>query len=147
MNKILLATDGSENSIKAMRFASELAGRYKSKLYILHVVPKMEIPESVLKYMATEEIKEPVDSVYLELLGRRIVEMCDSECRAQKDAATETLVLSGDPASQIVKTAKEIGAEAIVMGSRGAGGLVARLLGSVTRKVLDTAEQTCIIVK
>ena len=149
MKRILLATDGSEQSPKAMSFATEMAQRYEARLDILHVVPGSEVPPEILNLMESDEIEEPPAAVYLEKVGKKIVESCGRACRSLglKPARIKTFILRGDPANRIVKFAEEKQVEAIIMGNRGMGAIKGRLLGSVSRKVTHYAKCTCIIVK
>ncbi len=59
----------------------------------------------------------------------------------------ETLIVEGDPAQEIVRTAKVRMADAIVIGSRGLNYLEGLLLGSVSHKVVQAAECTCVVVR
>jgi nucleotide-binding universal stress UspA family protein len=59
----------------------------------------------------------------------------------------EGLVRRGPLARTIVQVAKDRGADAIAMGSRGLGDVEGFLLGSVSHKVSSLAECTCITVK
>jgi nucleotide-binding universal stress UspA family protein len=57
------------------------------------------------------------------------------------------VVVQGDAASEIVKSANEWGAELIAMGSRGRTGIASLFLGSVSRKVLDNARCRVLIAR
>ena len=57
------------------------------------------------------------------------------------------LVKRGPLARTIVQVGKQLGADAIVLGSRGLGDLEGHLLGSVSHKVTSLAECTCITVR
>ena len=61
--------------------------------------------------------------------------------------AHELHVLSGDPASNIARAARERGCRLIVMGSRGLGPLASAALGSVAAKVLHLADVPVTLVK
>ena len=58
-----------------------------------------------------------------------------------------TLLEDGDPASTILRVAKGLDADMIVLGSRGLGDAKGLLLGSVSHKVAHFAECTCVSVK
>ena len=145
--KFLLATDGSANSRKALEFAVEMASHYDAQLYVLHVVSTMEIPMDILKYISAEDIEDPPASVYLEKIGLKILQQSEQECKITGCENVHTVVLRGDPADMIIEFAKENGIDIIIMGSRGFRGIKGRLLGSVSRKVSNSAECTCIIVR
>ena len=146
VKKILLATDGSENSRKAMEFAAEMASRYQAEIFPLHVVAKRTIPQEVIEYVEAEEIEDSADSIYLDRLGERIIQKCELYVKSRCDEL-KTIVVRGDPAEIILEIAKEKDVDTIVMGSRGLGMIRGALLGSVTRKVSNLAKCTCIIVK
>src|SRR6266511_873836 len=47
MNRILIAVDGSEPSLKAARMGADIAVRFGAKLTLVHVVPKLLLPPDV----------------------------------------------------------------------------------------------------
>ncbi len=147
LEKILLATDGSASSRKALEFAVEMAARYDAQVYILHVISTMEIPLDILEYISAEDIEDSPASVYLEKVGSKIIQQSERECKATGCENVHTIVLRGDPADTIIEFAKEKGSDVIIMGSRGFRGIKGRLMGSVSRKVIHAAECTCIVVK
>ncbi|MCU1371445.1 MAG: Universal stress protein UspA-related nucleotide-binding protein [Ilumatobacteraceae bacterium] len=57
----------------------------------------------------------------------------------------EARVLQGDPASAICRLAEELGAAAVVIGSRGHGGIKRAVLGSVSDHVVRNAPCTVIV--
>ena len=57
------------------------------------------------------------------------------------------LTAEGDPAGRILDTAKNGGADLIVLGSRGLTDVASLLLGSVSHKVLHLAPCACLMVK
>lgn len=147
LKKILIATDGSSNSRKALAFAVEIASRFDSQLYVLHVVPNMEIPVEVLEYLSAEDIEDPPASFYLEKIGQKIIQQSENECKLTGCDNVHTVVLRGDPADTIIAFAKNEQMDIIILGSRGFRGLKGRLLGSVSRKVSHDTECSCLIVK
>lgn len=147
LKKILLATDGSATSRKALAFSVEMATRYDAQLYVLHVIQNMEVPLEVIEYISAEDINDPPASFYLEKIGQKIIQQSESECKLTGCDNVHTVVLRGDPADTIVDFAKDEKMDIIVLGSRGFRGLKGRLLGSVSRKVSHAAECSCLIVK
>jgi nucleotide-binding universal stress UspA family protein len=147
LKKILLATDGSAISRKALAFSVEMATRYDAQLYVLHVIPNMEVPLEVIEYISAEDIDDSPASFYLEKIGQKIIQQSESECKLTGCNNVHTVVLRGDPADTIVDFAKDEKIDIIVLGSRGFRGLKGRLLGSVSRKVSHAAECSCLIVK
>jgi nucleotide-binding universal stress UspA family protein len=147
LKKILLATDGSANSRRALAFAVEMASRYDSELYVLHVIPNMEIPLEVIEYLSAEDIDDSPASFYLEKIGQKIIQQSENECKITGCENVRTIVLRGDPADMIIEVAKDKQIDIIIVGSRGLRGIKGRLLGSVSRKVSHASECSCLIVK
>jgi nucleotide-binding universal stress UspA family protein len=56
-------------------------------------------------------------------------------------------MLHGNPATEIVEYADLLGADLIVMGSRGRGAVTSALLGSVSRGVLTRAKRPVLVVR
>ena len=59
----------------------------------------------------------------------------------------ETTIGTGDPASSILDFAKRRKMDMIVIGTRGLSKLKGTILGSVSRKVANNAETSCLIVR
>jgi nucleotide-binding universal stress UspA family protein len=136
LKRILLATDLSPASEPALRFAAALAIRMDTGLVLLHVVSEKEL-DGLAK---AHRPRHPVDLIYSELDGavreqyRRVV---PDEVRRFLHA--EVLVVPGDAATEIVRTATLKGSDMIVTGTHGRGGLRRILMGSVAERVLRTA--------
>jgi len=143
---LLVAVDGSEHAWKALDLACNLARQTDGRLVVLSVYrhhSPLETTHSLVK--GREEI-EPPDAT-LSRLARETVDQAVARATANGVADVEGVVKRGPPARTIVQTAKEHGADAIVMGSRGLGDVEGFLLGSVSHKVCSLAECTCITVK
>ncbi len=59
----------------------------------------------------------------------------------------DTLVLVGSPADEIVRAARELGADLIVVGSYGVGAVRSVLLGSVSQRILHYAHCPVLVVR
>ena len=132
--KILIAYDGSEYSKRALAEATDLARRAKGSVTLLHVFWS---PEKT-KLEGTEVRDEPT----LRLLK-------DAEANLKKanvkyEALSER---SDDPPHVILKTAMDGKYDCIALGSRGAGGAKAWLLGSVSSRVIAEAQCPVLVVK
>ncbi len=140
---ILVATDGSRHSLAAAAEAIGIAKRNKSRLTVVSVVPA--------------EIATPADVEFAmpqrELIAEKEVRDAEKCAKAVKDAAQKegvearAFVMSGRPADAIVETAKDKGADLIVMGSHGRTGLERLLMGSVTERVIVLSGAAVLVVK
>jgi len=169
---IMVAVDGSDHARKAVEMASDLAKLHGAKLEIFHVV-NFQVPENLGHMVEVEHLVEPEDprgsnppNVPAEVaaalhpgpsaehrwrvanaVGEQILNSARETAREHgvKDIHTDSG--SGDPAHRILDHAKRCKADALVLGSRGLGELKGLMLGSVSHKVLQLAECTCIAVK
>lgn len=147
LRKILVPTDSSAHAQKAIDFACDLALKYRAKLYVMHVVSETDVPEWVQEYIKAEGIKEPPQNVYLEKIGRRIIELAEKQIKGKGVENFESMVELGNPSEKITEFAKGNDVDMIVMGSRGLGEVKGLLLGSVSHKVCNMAKCTCVTVK
>ena len=140
--KIVVGVDGSEQSMSALAVASDLAQKYSSQLYLVHS-PELE----------TTGIAVGSSAVMIEPEPDAIAEAGEKVMQAAKDKATELgltpaecIIGNGNPASEILSCTDKIGADLIVLGRRGLGGLSSLLLGSVSQKVSHDAKCACLTV-
>jgi nucleotide-binding universal stress UspA family protein len=145
--RILVATDGSEHARKAIEMAAEIAVHQDAEVFLVHVIPKAEIPEDLRRFMDTEYAEEPAEVVYPELIGHSLMDEAVKEFKRKGVKSVHKEVLQGDPAHEIVSFAEQNHVETIFIGSRGLGNLKGLLVGSVANKVCHTAECTCVTVK
>lgn len=132
---IVVAVDFSEASRGILQFAARLSKLSPgSHLLLAHVVP--------------DPLREPfmVEAVGVNFVDLQREWMVDATRRLNGLLATEGLtndatpvVLAGHPAEEIVALAKHRGADAIVIGTHGYGGVKHLVLGSVAEKVLRGA--------
>lgn len=136
--KILVTTDGSEGSEKAIRFASELASESQSTITLLHVIPKIETTKEEIIILLKEEIGSPekAGTKYLET-GKKIVE--------EFDIKVETKLLEGKEVDEILKESANY--DLIVAGSYGKGRVNEFLLGSVSSKLVHESKIPVLVVK
>ncbi|MEW6183286.1 MAG: universal stress protein [Bacillota bacterium] len=147
--KILLATDGSETSKKAAAFAAGLIEGVSD--LVITVITVITVPKSYYSrrlYWAAKERPseaEEIKKLFLEEAQRILQET--TGILSRRGIKTNTVVREGDPAEEIVKCAQEIGANHIVMGTRGMGNVMEFFLGSVARKVVHLSAVPVSLVK
>jgi nucleotide-binding universal stress UspA family protein len=81
MSKILVPTDGSVQAQKAIDFACDLAWEYNAEVYIAHVAFKTKVPEYVVEFVKTERIEGSPERVYMDALGKDIIERAEDQVR------------------------------------------------------------------
>jgi len=141
IKKILYATDLSENSAYAFRYAVNSAQKHGAKIHILHVMEeiKTNILAAYYELEKLQEIREKGKQEIKDRIQKRLETFCqrelmkDPECR---DLVASTEVVEGDPTAEILRKADELGVDLVVMGTHGKGLLEHAFLGSVAEKVL-----------
>lgn len=131
LNRILVPTDFSEHSARAVRYGVELAAKFGAELHLLHCVEQTPVlygeagawisPEAIVEIQAAadQQLQElPVDAE-----GVTVIRNC----------------VDGHPFVEIIRYAKTEETDLIVMGTHGRGAIAHLLLGSVAEKVVRKA--------
>ena len=133
IKKILWASDGSKESLDALRWAEMFASRSGAKVIALHVVER----SSSSGFKASERPKEDVSLVDRESITKETERVRRVGTSLEKKAIeVETRVAKGVPYQEIIKAAQSQGADLIAMGKRGLNLWNKMLLGSTTTRVL-----------
>jgi nucleotide-binding universal stress UspA family protein len=141
LDAILVAIDLSAHSEKALECAIGLARRLGGKIHLIH---SFHVPIPGPPPDATVIPREAM-TASREVAARKLEAMRQ---RVEAEGVETVLHLRpGHPVSEIAETAKEVGADLIVMGTRGLGGLQHVLLGSVAEPMLRTAPCPVLTVK
>jgi nucleotide-binding universal stress UspA family protein len=145
MSKIIVGVDGSEQSRAALDWAWKEAKLWSAALHIVHawVYP--------YGYGHRVTIAEPVELVKLD--ASHLLEHEVSELRARKGAGdgdddgveVHAHLIEGSPTEVILRESKD--ADLIVVGSRGRGGFLSLMLGSVAHQVSNHATCPVVVVR
>ena len=146
IKKILVATDASVASNRAVSMAAYLAACHDAELLILHVIRDMQLPPLMKKVPELEEFASTRENILRQVAETILLE---AEVCAKKNGAkkVQTAIGSGDPASSVIGFAKRRDIDTIVIGTRGLGKIKEILMGSVSRKIANNAEANCFIVR
>ena len=151
INSILVATDSSAASNRALKMAAQFADLHDAELLIVHVIRDMQIPFEIKEIPELESKTFESFNTAREEIMRKIAEsiLRNAKDKAEKAGAgkVKTAIGTGDPASSILGFAKRRKIDMIVLGTRGMGKLKGTILGSVSRKVANNAETSCLIVR
>lgn len=126
MKHILVPTDFSEPSDRALAAALELARAFKSKLTLLHI---WSIPNTAY----AEALTWPIDE--MERAARASLDAAVERTRKLYEP-TDGLLREGSEWKQILSVAEELGCDLVIMGTHGRRGLPRLVLGSVAEKVV-----------
>ena len=179
-NSILLATDGSAHSSRAVKVASDLAAKYDASLTIVHVLGHGPIAPEMAHMAEAEHMVESRSGPGVrrapgmrsvedftgnlavahdtgeneahryqirQAVGEQLTGRARHVAREAGVKAIQTYIDEGGAADRVLERAKEVDADLIVLGSRGLSEIKGMLLGSVSHKVCQLADCTCVTVK
>jgi nucleotide-binding universal stress UspA family protein len=142
---ILIPTDGSELSQRAVQLAVELAKVHRARITGIHVIPDYHL------LIAYEGAFDPVTEERIEEEAKVRAEnylASVRKCAQDEGVPCDTLCETSDhPYDAILKAANSRQCDLIVMTSHGRKGIAAVLLGSETRKVLTHSKIPVLIVR
>ena len=92
-------------------------------------------------------LEEHYDTQVAQAIGDYLLQSSKRVAAERGVKEVKGVVTDGDPAKAILDCAKIEGADLIVIGSRGLGDLKGLLVGSVSHKVCQLADCTCITVR
>jgi nucleotide-binding universal stress UspA family protein len=131
--KILLATDGSEDARLAARAAANLSDKAGAELHIVH---------------AWQSVPNPViDPDQYEEEARRLLREQTEFVSDAGGVVREAHLVMGTPVDAILDLVEEIGADFVVVGSRGHGPLGRLILGSVSEGVVHHATLPVLVLR
>lgn len=139
-NHILIPIDGSTHAKHALETAKSFVQSLASgpiELTVLHVNPELSYNEPPLGVDVEARLEEE---------GRQIVEPAE-QLFAGLPVQCHVMTKHGDPASLICNAAKEVGADIIIMGTRGMNLVSELLIGSVSHHVIQHAPCPVMTVK
>ncbi|MBY0268832.1 MAG: universal stress protein [Burkholderiales bacterium] len=143
---ILVPTDGSALSRKAVKKAVALAKKTGARVTGFHVTPSYKfnvyadyIPPDFLIPRQYEALQKKVAARHLEVIRK--------ECRSAGVKCATWFVSSDFPADDIIKAARKYKCDLIAMASHGRRGFSKLLLGSETQKVLAGTNVAVLVLR
>lgn len=139
---LLVSTDGSRQSLPALRAAVRLARALGARLTALHVLAPY-IPAGEAAFVQGL----PGFRRAAQARGREALAAFNAEARKAGVAAEAISVVGGEPWKTLLQVARQRRCDLIVMASHGRGGLASLLLGSETQKVLTHSKIPVLVVR
>jgi nucleotide-binding universal stress UspA family protein len=141
IRKILLPTDFSEPSRRAVEYAASLAKSLDASVHLIHV---LEEPLMVGAARAAAQTTEAREQRYQD--GRAtLIDVASTLHRPANVVSVE--VRTGIAAEEIVRAAIDYGCDLIVMATHGRSGMKHLMMGSVAEKVIRTAPCPVMVVR
>jgi nucleotide-binding universal stress UspA family protein len=144
LKRILVPTDFSEPAQEAFKTAVELAQHFSAQLLMAHIVPPIPVP-----YQPMVSPAPAFDiTAYLQDLVKISKDNLQNYANdhVPQGVPATTSVAAGDPAYEILRLAKELIADIIVIATHGHGGWRHFLFGSVAEKVVRQAACPVLVV-
>jgi nucleotide-binding universal stress UspA family protein len=132
VTRILVPVDFSEHSEHALRYAVELAKVYRATLHLVHVYPASA-------YIAPPLLPGPVIVGQFRDQSQKAFDDFLARAKTEHAVPMTGTLLEGVPHVEILRAAKDVGADLIVVGTHGRTGIEHLLLGSVAERVLRGA--------
>ena len=141
---ILVPTDFSEYSDKALQTALDIAKQYKSKIYLLHVVGTVNQhgPYYGLDPRILDQVENASASASKQMLTAQLAKFPDS-----KSIEIISDIRIGTYYQEILKDQEEKKIDLIVIASHGKTGVLSHLLGSVAERVVRSAQCPVLLVR
>lgn len=135
---ILVAVDGSKHSDAAFDVAMDIAQKYGSQLFVLHVFSGGTGSRTLVSSSEEDDNRS---------IGQEILNSYEETAKERGLQNARMLLQEGDAAKRIMETASEVKCGLLLLGSRGRGGFKELLLGSVSHKVTSHADCPVLIAK
>ena len=139
LKKILVPTDFSVHSEKALQYGLELAGKFGSELHLFHVVEPLPVFFGDGVYVPPDSTAEVIAAAKTKL------EEFDSVSHTRFKVVRS--VVEGHPFVEIIQYAKENTIDLVIVGTHGRGAIAHMLLGSEAEKVVRKAPCPVLVVR
>lgn len=143
---VLAAIDFSHDSKAALEWACNYSTMRGKKLVLLHIVHDQASKPGFYKKGSKNGLK-PMQAVAETMMADFIEEIKTENPGLDALETAEIQYIAGLPPTRIVEVSKLLGADLIVMGSRGITGLPHKLLGSVSERVVELSNIPVVVVK
>ena len=128
---ILFATDFSESSDHAFRYALSMAKKFNARLVIVHVINEpVDLRGFYVPHISFDKLEEEIEEGALKMMEK----FCRTHIRDYDNY--ESFIMPGIPYEEIIKKGLESSADLIIMATHGRTGLDHVLFGSTAEKVV-----------
>jgi nucleotide-binding universal stress UspA family protein len=155
INKILYATDLSENARYAFSYAASLANRYGAGITILHVLEEISpttdnLVVGILGREKWNELRGKNEKEVLATLKSRLTRFCEdvqAELPSCPFITDKIKVTIGKPVDEILQEVEKNDYDLVVMGAHGHSVLADAVMGSVSRRVVRRCKKPVLVIR
>ncbi|MFC7321556.1 universal stress protein [Halobacillus campisalis] len=136
---ILLATDGSDHSVRAIEQTIKMVSSYKdeARIELVYAVDGDKSKEDVLTYGDSHTATAKRKEKFLDTI----------QSIENQGVKADITILHGEPAESIIEYANENNFDCVVTGSRGRNKFQTLILGSVSHKIVKYIKSPVMIIK
>lgn len=143
MKKILVPTDFSDTAEHALKVAANLARKFNSEIYLLHM---LELPLQLIDPVSGSNDQNLPESIFfMKLAHQRFGNLMKEPFL--KDIKIHETVLFHQAFEGIIEVSEQYDCDIIIMGSHGASGFKEMFIGSNTEKVVRSAKIPVLVIK
>ena len=140
IKEVLVPVDGSDNSLRAVRFGLQLAAGLSARVRLFYVFPLSSVEIIGMAGMSRDDIDQAAQSA-----AQRVFDKVHAEIgETGVEVSDETSI--GDPAEEIIRCTEDDEGVHVVLGRRGLSRIQSLLLGSVSEKVVRHAHGPVTVV-
>ncbi|MBU5638195.1 universal stress protein [Geomonas sp. Red69] len=141
-DKILFATDFSENSDHAFEYALTLAKQFNGRLTIIHVINEpVDLRGFYVPHVSFENLEKEIEEGAQKMMATFVAN------NVAGFNNYETTIVTGVPWEEILKRAETDGSSCIVLGTQGRSGIDHLLFGSTAERVVRKASCPVVTVR
>ncbi len=144
IKKILIATDGSDTSKKAVLVGIDMARRAGGSIIAIYVVDVSRISH-LPGYAMIPGIKEKIIGL-MEEEGRQATGFAEDGAQ-EANVPCHKIISQGNPSQELLRLSRDLEADLLIMGSRGRSGAQRYILGSVAEKVVQQSTVPVLLIK
>ena len=140
ISEILVPVDGSDNALRAVRYALDLAEAVGVRIRLFYVFPVSSVEIIGMAGMSRDDVDHAAQAGAQRVFDEVHAQIGDVSVEISDDTSV------GDPAEEIIRCTEDDGHLLVVLGRRGLSTVQKLLLGSVSEKVMRHAQCPVMVV-
>ena len=138
--EMLVPVDGSENSLRAVRYALALAAALGARIRLFYVFPVSSVEIIGMAGMSRDDIEHAAQAAAQRVFDKLHAEIGETDVKLDDETSI------GDPAEEIIRCTEDDHELLVILGRRGLSRIQSLLLGSVSEKVVRHAHSPVTII-
>jgi nucleotide-binding universal stress UspA family protein len=144
IKKILFPIDLTENSSKLLPYVLSMSEKYNAMIYLLHVIADIRLGYNVYLPDTTHSSLSVFQKEIADIAEKAMNRVCEEQL--QDCPNFQKRIVSGDPATTILKAIDSEGIDLVIMGTHGRKGLEHAIFGSVAENVVKKSPVPVLVV-